>query len=374
MWVARYNGPGIPPFRTDAANDIIIDSQGHVYVTGRSDGIGTGGDYVTIKYDADGNELWTARYDGAYNAYDEAVALAVDISGEVYATGSCRTSDYNTNYVTIKYDADGNELWAEYSGFGGEASAMSIDRAGHVYVTGWRFANAWDYATIAYDESGNELWRAFYDAAGYSDQAYDIAADVDGCVTVTGYSDGGETDNDIATIKYDTSGNELWAIRFNAMSEDDRAHALALDREGNVCLTGYSHTGDTKEFTTIKYLPTVSLGFTCLTPIVAQGGTLKYEVSVANNSSEPQDIWAWIKEKLPTGEWAEDYLLPPTNLDLVPDQEGTYPLRTPIPLSALLGPHEYWGYIGADTLAVWDCDMFPFSVYYQRHHCEVREK
>jgi hypothetical protein len=99
-----------------------------------------------------------------------------------------------------------------------------------------------------------------------------------------------------------------------------------------------------------------------------------YQVSIANNTSESQDIWAWIKEKLPTGEWAEDYLLPPTNLNLVPDQEGTYTLRTPIPLSALLGPHEYWGYIGADTSAVWDCDMFPFSVYSRRHHREVKEK
>ena len=54
-WVRRYNGPGNSG---DQARAIAVDGSGNVYVTGGSDGSGTSGDYATIKYDPQGNELW----------------------------------------------------------------------------------------------------------------------------------------------------------------------------------------------------------------------------------------------------------------------------------------------------------------------------
>src|SRR5712692_10379823 len=64
-----------------------VDGAGHVFVTGRSDGLGTGPDYATVAYDGSGTQLWVARYNGPGNGFDIATAIAVDDAGRVYVTG-----------------------------------------------------------------------------------------------------------------------------------------------------------------------------------------------------------------------------------------------------------------------------------------------
>lgn len=46
-WIQRYNGPANSD---DEASSIALDTEGNIYITGRSTGIGTGFDYTTIKY------------------------------------------------------------------------------------------------------------------------------------------------------------------------------------------------------------------------------------------------------------------------------------------------------------------------------------
>ena len=62
-WVARYNGSGDS---LDEAKAIAVDSSGNVYVTGLSDANG-GSDYATIKYSQSGQQEWVARYRGPGN-------------------------------------------------------------------------------------------------------------------------------------------------------------------------------------------------------------------------------------------------------------------------------------------------------------------
>ena len=45
-----------------------------------------------MKYDTDGDELWSVRYDGTANSDDEAEAIDVDTAGNVYITGYSRTA------------------------------------------------------------------------------------------------------------------------------------------------------------------------------------------------------------------------------------------------------------------------------------------
>ncbi len=56
-----------------------------------------------LKYSSAGDTLWVRRYNGPGNGDDEASALAVDGSGNVYVTGYSAGSGTSGDYATIKY-------------------------------------------------------------------------------------------------------------------------------------------------------------------------------------------------------------------------------------------------------------------------------
>jgi hypothetical protein len=70
---------------------------------------GTHVDYLTILYEPNGDTVWTARYDVG-SQREEPDGLTADVFGNVYVTGHCwRTNSYD--WVTIKYNAAGDTVW-----------------------------------------------------------------------------------------------------------------------------------------------------------------------------------------------------------------------------------------------------------------------
>src|ERR1041385_5799919 len=84
QWLQRYAGSGV---NTDKNEAIAVDANGNVYTCGTVWN-GTSYDYLTIKYDNAGNQVWVKTYNGAGNSIDEARAIAVDANGNVYVTGA----------------------------------------------------------------------------------------------------------------------------------------------------------------------------------------------------------------------------------------------------------------------------------------------
>ena len=250
-WVRRYNGPGNGD---DYARSIAVDGSGNVYVTGGSEGSGTGDDYATIKYYPNGDTAWVRRYNGPENDEDVANAIAVDGSGNVYVTGYIMSSSFDDDYATIKYYPDGDTAWVRrYNGpdnWYDYAYAIAVDGSGNVYVTGRSY---FAYATIKYYPDGDTAW-----VRRYNGEASAITVDGSGNVYVTGQSEwSGTTSMDYVTIKYYPDGDTAWVRIYNGPGNDyDRAYAIAVDGSGNVCVTGESYgSGTSRDYATIKYYP-----------------------------------------------------------------------------------------------------------------------
>jgi hypothetical protein len=228
-WVARYNGPAASCY--DYTMGMALDSQGNVYVTGYSENGRTRLDYTTVKFDTSGNLIWVANYDGP-RYLDEAMAITVDSSSNVYVTGW----SYGTSYpafpmdaLTIKYDSDGIQQWlARYDSSNSDVNPIAIaaDASGNVYVTGESYSrqsdDASDFITLKYNSSGTQLWAVSYDGPGLStDKPVGIAVDSNGNVYITGTSM--RTDDptppqpktDIVTVKYNNSGVQQWVQTYN---------------------------------------------------------------------------------------------------------------------------------------------------------------
>ncbi|MDO8446223.1 MAG: SBBP repeat-containing protein [Deltaproteobacteria bacterium] len=235
-WIRTYDGA---VHGNDKVIAVSLDPWGNVYVTGTS--WGENSDYATIKYDTNGNQLWVKRYDNGYWAMpDVPSALVVDSFGNVYVTGTT---------ATLKYDTNGNELWVKDGG-----NAIAVDFSGNIYVAKSSIGPSGgnDYATIKYDANGNEVWVKWYGGL-WSDYPFGLALDTSGNICVTGYSDSSSGGFDFATVKYDPNGNELWARRYDGGFED-RPAALLVDSSGNIYIAGRSeNAGGWNDYTTIKY-------------------------------------------------------------------------------------------------------------------------
>ncbi|MCK5560224.1 MAG: SBBP repeat-containing protein, partial [Thermoplasmata archaeon] len=259
LWVAKHNGPANGD---DGAYAMALDSTGNIYVTGRSAGIGTNYDYITLKYNVNGTQLWNARYNGPGNMYDSSHAVVVNSSGMVYVTGRSDGSGTNKDYATIAYNSSGNELWvARYNGPGNGrdiAKAIALDSSENILVTGGSKGNGTDFdsVTIKYDKNGTCLWVKRYHGPSNGIDIFDvIAINSSGTIYVTGGSEGNGTNFDYSTIAYDSTGNELWVVRYNGPGNGyDYSRDIVIDPLGNIYITGESEgNGTSKDYATIKY-------------------------------------------------------------------------------------------------------------------------
>jgi hypothetical protein len=220
--------------------------------------------------------------DGGNNNYSTSVSSS---GGNVFITGyftsptitfgaTTLTNAGSTNglpdiYLT-KYDGSGNVLWAKSAGSGDYDYAFHVcnDASGNAYVVG-RFQGAsitfgsttltnaavgkTDIFVVKYDGSGNVLWAK--NAGGTKDDgATGAATDASGNLYVTGWFkdsaivfgsttliNASKDTTDIFLTKYDSNGNVLWAKRAGG-TKNDYPTGVATYGSTGVFITGYYYS------------------------------------------------------------------------------------------------------------------------------------
>ncbi len=269
QWAARYN---YSSGQDDIVKGMAIDGSGNVYVTGTN----TSGFLQTVKYNSSGIEQWVKRL-GVPTASPAASGngkspIAIDAAGNIYV-GGARTfgSGQNSSYLLVKYNLNGDSVWTRtykgthfLAGLGSGIRCIKID-GNSVYVTGKSFDQNPDLSssafatTIKYDLSGNPLWIRKDTLINGSDDVIGMETDPSGNIIVT--CDHGFN---ILTLKYNSAGDRLWKKSYTGISGNyyDNVTGIAVDPSGNIYLTGSSvrtTVSGGEDFLTLKYDPSGNL-------------------------------------------------------------------------------------------------------------------
>ncbi len=203
---------------------------------------------------------WITRYNGPGNGNDGGNAIEIDSEGNSYVTGYSRGDSTHLDIYTAKYDLNGQLVWDNiYDGPShslDEGMDLALDEAGNVFITGTSCIapDDWVVTTIKYSNDGEILWISEYngDSLGY-DIGHALQLDPEGNVYVTGNTY--DSSVNIVTIKYDANGVEEWVQCYNGPgNHQDFGYALDLDLDGNVFVAGVS-TGllTSRDYAVIKY-------------------------------------------------------------------------------------------------------------------------
>jgi hypothetical protein len=283
IWAKGYGGTGY-----DEAYGISIDAVGNVYMAGNFTSASimfgstsltsTGTSMFIVKSDPSGNIIWAKEqangtdicHASCIKTDNQANLLVAGVfSGSTITFGSTTLTNPGGIYPDMfvaKYDSSGNVLWANGTSTDYYAGCwkIAIDRSGNSYIVGDFVGNSIDFGSVSLTNSANgseDIFVVSYNTAGSlrwvkqaggigDDEALTVSSDNAGSIYIAGafssqaFNIGATTLTldtptywNLFIAKYDTSGNEKWAITDGSITSDEIADITATG-DGVIYATG----------------------------------------------------------------------------------------------------------------------------------------
>ena len=267
--------------------------------------------FTIVKELTNTSTTWVKQY--GTTSSEHTYAIASDTSGNILSVGcTYGTFDQNTSKgghdgFIIKYDKDGNKLFAKELGTSGYDVVTGVSTTGtDIYLAGYTSgtfadetkAGSYDGFVAKYDKDGTQSWAKQFGTSG-SDYIKDIVTDTNGNSYVLGRTYRNMEDNstyrskygsyDCFVVKYDQNGIQKMVTQIGT-SSSDYPIGITVDKNGNnVYVTGYTYgtfSGETKVGSYdgfVAKIPTDDLNATW----IKQFGTSSYDYpkAVAVDSS-----------------------------------------------------------------------------------------
>jgi sugar lactone lactonase YvrE len=287
-WATYYGGSA-----SDFSFSNAVDGSGNVYLAGfteSTNNIVTAGAFnVTYvgyflaylaKFNKDGVRQWGTYYGGT--GYEQGLAVATDISGNVYLTGKTASSSGiattgafdvtlggGYDAFLVKFNSNGGRVWGSYIGGSGDdyGNAVTTDAAGNVYVGGNTESNSGiatagvfkttyssgDAFIVKFNASGVRQWGSYFGSATTVEA---ILVETSGNIYFAGHTSSSTGiasagahqtalasayDYDAYLAKFNSSGARLWSTYYGGEGSDE-SKALALDGSGNIYMTGTTNS------------------------------------------------------------------------------------------------------------------------------------
>ncbi len=331
FFIAKYSPGGLVIWAKGTANGagygITTDAVGNIYVTGffvRSIIFGSTtltdsgvGDNFVVKYDPNGNVIW-AKFIGGRNGGEEVNSITVDKGENVFIAGSFENDTITFGNFTIsalgsgnldifvaKFNSNGNPVWIKSAGGDRPDNGNSItENNGYLFITGsfssdsiafgdTTFYNIAPGADVFYnakmDTTGNFIWVKPVSSTWGNADGISITIDSTGNTFVTGTFTGVTTvfgtttftqstsgNTSIFIVKYDASGNVIWAKSSGSTSYTNESTGITIDTSSNVYITGNYRS------------PSISFD----SDILINNSSMGYNIFIAKYSSVGNVLWA----------------------------------------------------------------------------------
>ena len=232
--------------------DILFDNEESLILTGYYNEDSDFRNSIVNKYDLQGNIQWSFEIDKHVLQKEaeaelniEAKKLAITEQQEVIVAGDVEDGN-DRELFALAIDFEGTLLW--FATFPGVRflSDMEVDHNNNVLLTGGQdlyYIAQSNFIVVKYDENGILQWQSSYIFDSFS-SSEDIAVNSQNEIFVAGWMcledmyplDPEECD--IALLKIDEDGNEIFKKTIGQDGQDEYAYRVEFDDQGNAYVAG----------------------------------------------------------------------------------------------------------------------------------------
>ena len=260
-WLRRYFGTGSFSGASIYNRSIQLDNNENIYVAFTANkGQLNDHDFFLIKYNSNGDSLWTRHYDHFLGSYDRTFTIALDEFNHVYSVGvTLNAGLYYT--VLVKYNNSGVFQWSKQSAGGDSGGRCVICKNGYVYITGSFYVINLGYSPVLkYNYEGNLIWTTYFNENSLEYSGLSIEIDFENNLCTGGNTYYNFSNYDIAIMKINSSGIKQWVSIYNGPGNgNDYPHNMKMDAN-NIIITGTSPIlGNDFDIITLKYYNSIGI-------------------------------------------------------------------------------------------------------------------